>query len=424
MKFNSPIDAIAPQATIVNHRPVKRSRATLPVLLMAAGLGVMQGASGCGRADSSRVDSETHWLMSCDTDLDCGAGSCECGVCTTACASSADCSALGVSGVECVAPSGLCGASGESVAGTSAAAASACFLPCEGDADCSALGAGAVCESQRCERPASVLAGGAGATGSTAPAVLCDGSEDVRFLWVGSGSDGLENNYFFFAEARGAGFLAIDGQCRFWQAGGATDPVTSGTLSAEDAAAFATAIGYERFAEYAPYNDQEGCLGVGLTRIWSPDSRAHCLCACSEDPELEGWGQVINAMLEPGVKALFASGQTLAGPLRLALIRYPRIVDVPVAWPLSRAPAENETYELVDSDPPRLDESSGVEITDPGERSALRAARDAYIARDASRGFTPLVWTDPDTQQPTWFHMLLRDEVPANVQAALERPSF
>src|SRR6187549_3460575 len=134
--------------------PMTRSRATLAALLLAATFAALQGASGCGRANSPRFDSETHWLTRCDTYLDCGAGSCECGVCTAPCASDADCSAIGVTGVECVAQSGGCGAS----VGSTAAASSACLLPCADDADCSALGSGAVCESQRCELPASIPA--------------------------------------------------------------------------------------------------------------------------------------------------------------------------------------------------------------------------------------------------------------------------
>jgi hypothetical protein len=385
-------------------------------LFIAAGLGALQAASGCGRADSPRLDSETHWLTTCQSDRDCEVGSCECGVCTQNCASSADCSVLGLTGVECVPQPALCGASGEGSPGAS----SACFLPCEDKADCGALGSGAFCQAQRCERLAGFLA-----DGSTGAALLCDGSEDVRFFQVDTGSDGIANYYNRIAEVRGGGFLAIDGQCRFWTASGATNPVTSGTLSAEDAAAFASSIGYERFAEYAPYDDQEGCIGVGLTRIWSPASRAHCICACSEDPELQGWGQAISWVRAPAVRELFANGQPLTSPLRLALMRYDRLLERdPMPWPLSRAPADNETYP-VDFDQLLLDESSGVEITDPGELSALRAARDSYMERQATLGdFTPLVWTDPDTQQPVWFHMLLRDELPPNVQAALERPLF
>lgn len=315
----------------MNGNAMKRSRATLPALLIAAGLGALQVGSGCGRADSVRVGSE---------------------------------------------PPGGQGVPDDPV----------------------------------------------GATGSTSAAVLCDGSDDVRFLFVLPGSDGL-SGYPSFATVRGEGFVAIDGQCRFWSANGATQRVLSGTLSADSAASFARAIGYEQFAEYPLYDDQQGCTGTGLTRIWSPAGRAHCICACQEDPDLEGWLQVINTMSDPGVKELFANGQSLTSPLQLALIGYPRILDVPVPWPLSRAPTQNEIYYSPDFDPPFLDESSGAKITDPGELSALRATRDNYVG-GAPQDFTPLVWTDPETQQPAWFHMILRDELPAHVQAALERPSF
>jgi hypothetical protein len=132
---------------------------------------------------------------------------------------------------------------------------------------------------------------------------------------------------------------------------------------------------------------------------------------------------VINAISDPAVNPVFASGQTLTIPLRLALIGYPRIIDEPVPWPLSRSPAKNEIYFSADFDPPLLDESSGVEITDPGELSALRGTRDTYVG-GASPDFTPLVWMDPETRQAAWFHMVLRDELPAHVQAALEQPLF
>jgi hypothetical protein len=413
----------------MNRNSTKRSRATLPAVLIAAGLGALQGTSGCGKADSLGADSETHWLASCDSYLDCGTGSCECGVCTAPCASDADCSALGVTGVECVSQSRACWGS----VGSTGAASSACLLPCVNDADCSALGSGAVCESQRCERPASVL-DPVGATGSTSAPPLCDGSNDVRFLWVAGGSDGY-TDYDSFTRLRGGGLLAIDGQCRFWSMSEAAHPVSSGTLSAAEAAAFERAIGFQRFAEYTPFDDVPGgdCTGVGITRIWSPAGRANCSCHCYEDPAAVGWLRVLEALLDPGVKELFSNGQPLTGPARVALIGYrgtsyegifSSLYAFAEPWPLSRPPAANETYYAVNSEPPPINESTGVELTDPGELAVLRAARDAYAARDPGLAFTPLRWTDPETQEPVWFHMLLRDELPANVQAALERPLF
>jgi len=239
---------------MMNRIPVKPSRAKLPALLVAACLCVvLHGVSGCGRAESTRVDSETHWLMSCDADVDCGAGSCECGVCTESCVTTADCSGLGVAGVECVAQSGACGASAENASGAAppaAAEGAACQLPCVDDADCAELGDDAVCDSSRCERPArSSLdevgsASGLGRSG----AALCDGSEDMRFVSTVGGGIGT-SGYYGFAAIFGSVFLAIDGQCRFWRSTAAGGIVYSGTLAPEDAATFATALGYERIAE-------------------------------------------------------------------------------------------------------------------------------------------------------------------------------
>src|SRR5690349_3472445 len=136
---------------MMNRSPLKRSRARLPALLGAACLAALEGASGCGRAESPQIDSETHWLTSCVSDQDCNFGRCECGVCTESCVTSADCAGVGLAGVECVQLSG-CG-SGVSAAGESSDGA-ACLLSCVDDADCGGLGGGARCESQRCERPA------------------------------------------------------------------------------------------------------------------------------------------------------------------------------------------------------------------------------------------------------------------------------
>jgi hypothetical protein len=116
---------------MMNRSPVKPSRARLPALLIAACLGALHAASGCGRADSPRLDSETHWLTSCGSDQDCVAGRCECGVCTETCVTSADCAGLGVAGVECAPLSGACApaASGTGVSSEGGACLLSCFHP-------------------------------------------------------------------------------------------------------------------------------------------------------------------------------------------------------------------------------------------------------------------------------------------------------
>src|SRR6185295_9564158 len=50
-------------------------------------------ASGCGgnAADGRRIGGETNWLVTCNSDSDCGAGQCLCNVCTVSCATDASC---------------------------------------------------------------------------------------------------------------------------------------------------------------------------------------------------------------------------------------------------------------------------------------------------------------------------------------------
>ena len=49
--------------------------------------------AACG--GSPNTGSETHWLAACSSDDECGELSCECGVCTQACATDADCAEMG-----------------------------------------------------------------------------------------------------------------------------------------------------------------------------------------------------------------------------------------------------------------------------------------------------------------------------------------
>lgn len=77
-------------------------------------------AIGCSPNDGPRTGSQTNWLRSCTTDLECGAQSCHCGVCTHSCATDAACSDL--PGSACVAAAdpgaiALCGGSQPADAG-------------------------------------------------------------------------------------------------------------------------------------------------------------------------------------------------------------------------------------------------------------------------------------------------------------------
>lgn len=55
--------------------------------------------SSCSSSTPSPTGTETNWLTSCDTDSDCGAYACYCGVCSASCKEDADCEHEDVSGV-------------------------------------------------------------------------------------------------------------------------------------------------------------------------------------------------------------------------------------------------------------------------------------------------------------------------------------
>jgi hypothetical protein len=399
----------------MNRAPVKPSRAPLPALLIAACLAALEGAS-CGRAESPLLDSETHWLEACDSDQDCGAGRCECGVCTSPCVTNADCAGLGVAGVECVPPSGTCAslasATGESFEGA------ACLLSCVDDADCGGLGAGARCESERCERPTLSSLNDTG--GASTGAALCDGSEDIRFVWLEGG--GFVSSYYYFTESRGVSFVAIDGQCRFWRSTAPGGVVYTGVLEPEDATSFASAVDYERVLEIGTFEDPPDCNDGGTNVIWTPESRITCSCGpCSSDPSAPpGWTVAFGAMSDARLDAWLRNAQPMTGPARMALVGFEDFINDPnpLLWPLSRSPRPSEMH----SAPGSLDESSGAEVTDANELSLLRETRATYLAREPGSDHTLLEQITPSSTRSR-FRMLLRDELPAPAQAALRAAS-
>ncbi|HEX2732583.1 MAG TPA: hypothetical protein VHM70_13315 [Polyangiaceae bacterium] len=70
-------------------------------------LGWLLAFPGCGaQSNGSGMGSETNWLQSCDSDSDCNAGSCLCGICSVACSKDSQCGKVGTN-AECVSVKGL-----------------------------------------------------------------------------------------------------------------------------------------------------------------------------------------------------------------------------------------------------------------------------------------------------------------------------
>jgi hypothetical protein len=387
-------------------------KSLLRALLLTTSLVGFQAASGCGLVASDGTGSETHWLMRCDSDADCGVGLCGCGVCTKSCSEDRECSELGVTGVRCAQPD----ACSDDLL-LREAPGGWCSLLCEADPDCAALGSRATCARGRCDLP---QASAIGSAGDGEIATLCDGSDDVRFVSISGG--GFVDEFYSFAETYGAEFYAIDGRCNYWH--GYNDGfVYSGTLSESQAQSFAQSLGFGRLSRIQ-YIDDYDCDDGGFRTLWSTEGHVTCTCDCGGSPGSPAEFRAAFAADTMARSELLQGGAPVDGAAQLLLIESegPPEPNIPGMWPLGRTPSTQEILP-----PPALpgggyspiDEDSGALITDAAELTALRSAREEYKGRVGYARYTPLVYFPPG---PTYYYMmLLRDEVPPNVKTALQR---
>lgn len=138
-------------------------------------VGCLACAIACGgeTSESSRpLDGETNWLRACATDSECGQGICSCGICTTTCVRTGDCSG-NKNGATCV--------PGDSVAAATLCGSTSntglCATECESASDCEP---GLTCFDGACAADAAI---------ESAPAVPQAGS---YVLAVSTGIPGLE----------------------------------------------------------------------------------------------------------------------------------------------------------------------------------------------------------------------------------------
>src|SRR5262245_60513759 len=94
-------------------------------------------------SDPDASNGQTHWMLTCDTDAECGTFDCLCGVCTSSCTDTPDCkqrsSELAVcSSAAALVAEGACEAA-------EAPAEGLCLAECEDDADCRSIQAGLSC---------------------------------------------------------------------------------------------------------------------------------------------------------------------------------------------------------------------------------------------------------------------------------------
>jgi len=112
-------------------------------------LACIVSAAACGRLAKRNIDSESHFLASCESSS-CGEGaSCVCGVCTLLCSDAADCQSISPSASCRDVDVGEC--AGTPSSGQAAPlAARICDVSCAADGDCTALSTEHRCQAGHC----------------------------------------------------------------------------------------------------------------------------------------------------------------------------------------------------------------------------------------------------------------------------------
>lgn len=116
-------------------------------------------ALGAGACEPSKEasDSNTNFLMACESDADCGAAQCLCGVCTLPCSTSSDKTCVEIPGSRC--------ASADDLGGACDVSGGACLPACEGGDRCSVGGELGRCVGGACVRVTSAEMGAGGLSG-------------------------------------------------------------------------------------------------------------------------------------------------------------------------------------------------------------------------------------------------------------------
>lgn len=358
---------------------------------------------GCGsRVSSGNTGSETHWLQSCERDADCGTYSCYCGVCSRGCDEDNDCDEVPNITSHC-AESNAVSQCSEGV-----------------PARVCAQGAGPTSSTDTGEQSSSNSTSVDGTSTNTGDdtstntgddtepppgPVICDGSDEVRFVYQTSG--GFVPGYYAFTGRYGASFLAIDGNCNFW---GASSPgeVVTGTISNEalledyQSSEFGRLGRYDDLDSYAP-----PCSDASATLVWDPSGSASgFLCGVPEE-----LSELAETLGKANALANNVNGQGVRsdGPLRLLILRGLEGSAAAVQWPLDLDPSV-----MVPAQPLTYDELgaplAGIQFEAGYRAGALRGAMMSDDTTVFEYGSSP----------PVQFEAVLRDDVPPKVLAALE----
>ncbi len=240
---------------------------------------------------------------------------------------------------------------------------------------------------------------------------LCDGSSSLRFAATSGG--GNVGGVPRVVQEVGWAFLLIDGECRYWTMTEPDEPIRTGTLDATQAADFSSAF---RLGHWSA-NDTKtgGCFDAGSTSLRFGETRVTVSCVATD--LTQAYSDWLATLYDAGTRASGDVRYTVTDASEEAWV-VGNTTDIASAWPLTDAPSV-----LLERGE---DENAEPAVASQDEAEALRAARDAYAAREASTGpwlRIPMA-LEVAGAAPQYFDVAMRDVTPFERDGELSLDDF
>jgi len=266
--------------------------------------------------------------------------------------------------------------------------------------------------------PTGVVTDAGVVTDTSAERPICDGTNEIRFLfttarlWSGPGE-------VIFLE-NGAGLVIVDGKCQFWAQGERRwDDLKTGQLSPDEERELAERIRYAEWPSVKgvwPGNPTN--YDVPVLRFSDGRNTVECVQDC-DLPETPAAVLAMRDQIGDLARWLLERGASATGPVRIMVEENgpegpSYTVPMTVAWPLqSVSPAEVaipvSSYDVLTG------AGNTTLVTDAADAAALRALREDY--RSEKYGvwfydFIPIRVHDPGADKVPEYLLWFRDTTP------------
>lgn len=233
---------------------------------------------------------------------------------------------------------------------------------------------------------------------------ICDGSTALRLGFMREFETTFMPEVEAFKHPLGREFLFVDGQCRYYASSAYSLGIHTGTFTEREIGWLARKLEWASLPELSEIPEEPTCVDNSYTTVFAPGVRVSCACECDNGPE---WARKQGAVWAPYDWTML--GMERGTPIDAPILAFAQFMQSPIvdqpAWPLARPIFEIEGFIYDASVEVAVDP---VRFTDEAELEQLRGLR------------SPLIGDPQVVDNELLFQIVMRDEVPADLAAAIQ----